>query len=138
MTQVRPTPAEASDDFTAIGPLEAFPVGRIVRIEVAGRTVGVIRTVNGFRAVGNRCPHQGGPICEGIVTGTMAMSRPNEYIFEKDGEVVRCPWHGYEFELRTGRSIGGAIRGHVATYRVEVHDGEVYVSLRRTVRGASP
>lgn len=121
----------AADEFTAIGSVDSFPVGQVVTVEVHGRTIGVIQTASGVRAVGNRCPHQGGPICQGIVTGTMAPSDPNEYVYEKDGEIVRCPWHGYEFELSTGKSVGGTIRGRVPVYTVEVRGGDVYLSLRR-------
>jgi nitrite reductase (NADH) small subunit len=118
-------------DLVDIGPIESFPVGRLITIEFAGRTIGVIRTGTGIHAIGNRCPHQGGPICRGIVTGTMAPSLPNEYVYEKDGEIIRCPWHGYEFELSTGQSVGGAVRGRVAIYTVEARAGRVYFALRR-------
>ena len=106
-------------------------MGRLVPIEFGGRTIGIIRTRGGMRAIGDRCPHQGGPICRGLVTGTMAPSAPNEYVYEQDGEIVRCPWHGYEFELTTGKSVGGAIRGRVQVYTVEARDGRVYFALRR-------
>jgi nitrite reductase (NADH) small subunit len=129
MTQ--PQTAAVSGDLTDIGSIEDFPVGRLVPIEFGGRTIGIIRTRGGMRAIGDRCPHQGGPICRGIVTGTMAPSAPNEYVYEQDGEIVRCPWHGYEFELTTGKSVGGAIRGRVQVYTVEARDGRVYFALRR-------
>jgi 3-phenylpropionate/trans-cinnamate dioxygenase ferredoxin subunit len=130
MTQLQ-APREAADEYTAIGTLADFPQGQVVTLTVEGRTVGVIRTRNGIRAFGNRCPHQGGPICRGIVTGTMAPSNPDEYLYEKDGEVIRCPWHGYEFELASGRSVGGAVRGRVPVYTVQVRDDEVFLSWRR-------
>jgi 3-phenylpropionate/trans-cinnamate dioxygenase ferredoxin subunit len=132
---VRPGLSEAvRADLTDVGPVEDFPVGRLVMIEFEGRTVGIIRTKGGLRAIGNRCPHQGGPLCRGIVTGTMAPSAPNEYVYEQDGEIIRCPWHGYEFELSTGRSVGGAIRGRVQIYTVEARAGRVYFALRRADR----
>ena len=127
-----PTQAQpAAGQLTDIGSVDSFPIGRLVVIEFSGHAIGIIRTAGGLRAIGNRCPHQGGPICRGIVTGTMAPSSPNEYIYEKDGEVIRCPWHGYEFELSTGKSVGGAVRGRVPVYAVEERDGRVYFALRR-------
>ena len=131
MTQLQSAPGRAAGDFIAIGRVGDFPIGTIVSIEVQDRTIGIIRTRSGFRAIGSRCPHQGGPICQGIVTGTMAPSHRNEYIYELDGEVVRCPWHGYEFELATGRSVGGTVRGRVPVYTVEVRGGDVFFCLRR-------
>jgi nitrite reductase (NADH) small subunit len=118
-------------DLTDIGAVDDFPLGELVTIEFDGRTIGIIRTQGGLRAIGNRCPHQGGPICRGLVTGTMAPSAPNEYVYEQDGEVVRCPWHGYEFELASGRSVGGVIRGRVQVFTVEARAGRVYFAPRR-------
>jgi len=129
MTQLQAEPGAA--DLADVGPAENFPVGRLVLIEFSGHTIGIIRTRHGVHAIGNRCPHQGGPICRGIVTGTMAPSAPNEYVYEKDGEIIRCPWHGYEFELSTGQSVGAAVRGRVPVYPAEVRGGRVYLALRR-------
>jgi nitrite reductase (NADH) small subunit len=131
MTQLQPSTDAVTDDYVAIGRIEDYPIGKIVTIEVGGRVIGIVRTRNGLRAIGNRCPHQGGPLCQGIVTGTMAPSHRNEYVYQLDGEVVRCPWHGYEFELATGRSVGGAVRGRVPVYSVEARGDEVFFSLRR-------
>ena len=44
----------------------------------------------------NRCPHQGAALCEGPLTGLAQSSDP--------GEIIRCPWHGREFDIRTGQS----------------------------------
>jgi nitrite reductase (NADH) small subunit len=130
MTQIQASPS-AVDEFISLGPLVQFPIGRVKTLELDGRVIGIVRTMNGIHALGNRCPHQGGPICRGIVTGTMAPSDPDEYVYEKDGEVVRCPWHGYEFELATGRSVCGAVRGRVPVYTAEVRGDEVFFSWRR-------
>jgi nitrite reductase (NADH) small subunit len=129
MTSAQAQPA--ATELTDIGPVEDFPVGRLVMIEFAEHVIGIIRTAGGIRAIGNRCPHQGGPICRGIVTGTMAPSSANEYIYEKDGEIIRCPWHGYEFELSTGKSVGSVVRGRVPVYTVEERGGRVYFALQR-------
>lgn len=118
-------------DYQAVGSVEDFVLDEIRLVELEGREIGVVRTAAGFFAIGNRCPHQGGPLCLGRVTGTMLPSRPNEYVYGEEGLVVRCPWHGYEFHLRTGESVGGAVRGRAAVYPVEVRDGVVYCALRR-------
>jgi nitrite reductase (NADH) small subunit len=124
----------SAGEFHALGPVEDFPLNEIKSVQIDGRDVGVVRTNAGFFALGNRCPHQGGPLCLGRVTGTMLPSRPNEYVYGEEGLVVRCPWHGYEFHLRTGESVGGAVRGRAAVYPVEVRDGIVHCSLRRIAR----
>jgi nitrite reductase/ring-hydroxylating ferredoxin subunit len=114
-----------------IGPLDALPLGQVHRVELAGRPVGIIRTTAGVFAIGNKCPHQGGPMCAGFVTGTMLPSQPDEYVYGEDGLVIRCPWHAYEFRIDTGESVGQVVRGRVPTYQVEVRDGEVYCRLAR-------
>ena len=70
-------------------------------------------------------------MCSGLIKGTMEPSERNEYKFAKEGEVVTCPWHGYEFEMTTGASVGGAIKGRIGVYQVEVRDGGVWCSPRR-------
>jgi nitrite reductase (NADH) small subunit len=120
-----------------LGPLDEFPVGKITLVEVEGRQVGIVRTRDRVLAIGNRCPHQGAPLCAGRLTGTMLASDPNEYVYGEDGLVVRCPWHGFEFHVETGESVGGALRGRVPTYQVEVRDGEIFCSLRRPRRDGS-
>jgi len=120
-----------------VGALEEFPIGEVKLVEVEGREVGILRTRDRVFAIGNRCPHQGAPLCAGRVTGTMLASAPNEYVYGEDGLVIRCPWHGFEFHVATGESVGGAVRGRVPTYQVEVRDGDVICSLRRPPREES-
>ena len=115
--------------MTSLGPLERFPLDRITLVEIDGREVGIVRTPDGVFAIGNRCPHQGAPLCSGRVTGTMLASEPNRYVYGEEALVVRCPWHGFEFDLRTGRSFEGVIRGRIPVYPVEVRDGVVHCSL---------
>jgi nitrite reductase (NADH) small subunit len=123
--------AVASDGFQAVAKLDELELNQIRLVELEGREVGIVRTVVGVFALGNRCPHQGAPICKGRVTGTMVASKPGEYVYGEDEVVVRCPWHGYEFSLATGHSYGGVTKGRVPVYPVEVHDGVVHCSLQR-------
>jgi nitrite reductase (NADH) small subunit len=128
---VEPGPAASADGFWPVAVLDELTLDEIRLVEVNGREIGIVRTTEGVFALGNRCPHQGAPICLGRVTGTMVASDPNEYVYGEEEIVVRCPWHGYEFSLRTGKSYGGVIKGRVPVYRVEVRDGVVHCSLER-------
>lgn len=114
--------------------LEELPLHRIHRVEIEGRPIGIIRTRTSVHAIGNSCPHQGGPMCFGKVTGTMLPSAPDEYVYGRDGLVVQCPWHAYEFDLETGESIGGVLAGRVPVFEAIVRDGDVYCVLRRVTK----
>ena len=141
MQQASETPASPTAPREHhIGRLDDLPLHEVRRVEIAGRVVGIIRTETGVFAIGNRCPHQGGPICSGRVTGTMLPSAPDEYRYGHDGLVIQCPWHAYEFRIDTGESVEGVIAGRVPVYRTDVRDGEVYCTLVRATptRGSDP
>lgn len=67
--------------------------------------IGVFRIGEKFYAYRNVCPHAGAPVCEGWITGTTRPSKVYEYDYSENDPVVRCPWHGWEFDLRTGRHL---------------------------------
>ncbi len=103
-----------------------FPVGSRKIVKVRGREIGVFHTVAGLFAVRNSCPHQAAPLCLGTVTGTTLPSLPGEYVWGKEGEVLRCPWHGWEFDLTTGVGLYDPYRHErVATYEVAVEGDDV-------------
>lgn len=129
----RSTAAQPHQHF--VGRLEDLLPGSIHQVEIDGRQIGIIRTSKGVHAIGNRCPHQGGPMCYGYVTGTMLPSQPDEYLYGEDGLVVQCPWHAYEFHIETGESVGNVLTGRVPVYETEIRDGDVYCTLRRLSPG---
>jgi nitrite reductase (NADH) small subunit len=133
------TTGTGTDDVTHaehfVAMLADLPLHRIHRVRIEGREIGIVRTANSVHAIGNRCPHQGAPMCLGRVTGTMVASAVDEYVYDHDGLVVQCPWHAYEFHLDTGISVGGVVRGRVPVFTVAIRDGRVYCSLRRPAPG---
>ena len=95
----------------AAGRLDALPVGRPVLVEIAGRRVALVRTADAVHAVAESCPHAGGPLSEGTVT---------------DGALT-CPYHGWVWDLATGRAPA---RDTCATiYPARVEAGEVWIDL---------
>ncbi len=115
---------------TAVGSVDAFPVGQFVIMEIGGRSVGVIRLGSGeLRAVHNWCPHKGAPICRGIVGGTWPPVAPGELNYDRPGEVLACPWHGFEYDLHTGDEMFGTGPTRLRMFPVSVHDGQVYVTV---------
>jgi 3-phenylpropionate/trans-cinnamate dioxygenase ferredoxin subunit len=107
-----------------IGAAADFPAGtrRIVVLE--GRSIGVFNVNGTYYALKNSCPHQGAPLCVGTVTGMTLPSTPGEYLYGREGEIVRCPWHGWEFDITTGKSIFDPHRCLVKTYEVTVETNE--------------
>jgi 3-phenylpropionate/trans-cinnamate dioxygenase ferredoxin subunit len=94
-------------------------------VQVSGRSVGIISVGGRFFAFSDRCPHMGASMCGGSVGGTMVASNPHEYVYGMDEGVIRCPWHGWEFDLVTGRSLLEPDRVGLKTYDVIQRDGDV-------------
>ncbi|CAA9590076.1 MAG: hypothetical protein AVDCRST_MAG18-4871 [uncultured Thermomicrobiales bacterium] len=92
-------------------------------VEVAGRSLGVFNLGGEFFALRNRCPHQGGPLCEGKTFGLIEAPVPGEIRYSRPGEILTCAWHGWEFDIRTGRSWCAPDRLRVRRYEVSVEPG---------------
>jgi len=103
-----------------VGTVAEIPPGQRKIVEVDGISIGVFNVGGAFHALRNRCPHQGAPLCRGSVKGTALPSAPGEYVWARDGEILRCPWHGWEFDLLTGRSIFNPHRVRVKAYEVSI------------------
>jgi len=93
--------------------------------DVRGRRICVLSVDDRFYALRNQCPHKGAPLCAGTVTGTFLPSLPGEYVYGMEKRVLRCPWHGWEFDLETGRSLFQPDDVRVKVYRVTVEDDDV-------------
>jgi len=88
---------------------EIPPGGRKI-VTVAGRSIGVFNVAGEFFALRNRCPHQGGPLCEGWV----------------EDKAVTCPWHSWTFDLESGK-MPLDDTSVLDVFDVRVEDGEVMV-----------
>jgi nitrite reductase/ring-hydroxylating ferredoxin subunit len=81
-----------------------IPPGSRKLVTVKGRPVVVFNVAGEYFGLLNRCPHQGGNLCEGKLTGLLEAAAPGQYRYSRQGEILRCPWHGWEFDVRTGQS----------------------------------
>lgn len=114
----------------SVGRVDQFPVGAFRIVTVGSVEVGVIRLANGeIHAVRNYCPHKGAPICKGVVGGTWPPCDPGELLYEHDGEVLVCPWHGFEYDIRSGVELYKSRPTRLRKYPVEVRAGEVLVTV---------
>jgi 3-phenylpropionate/trans-cinnamate dioxygenase ferredoxin subunit len=97
-------------------------------VEVEGRSIGVFNVHGTFVAVLNVCPHELAPVCLGAFRGTTLASMPGEYEWGREGEILACPWHGWEFDLLTGRALADT-RKRLHLYPVVVREDTVHVVL---------
>lgn len=93
----------------AVAKVSEIPVGErlIVKVPAFGKEIeiGVFNVGGRFFAYRNVCPHAGAPVCEGSICGTTAPSQVGEFILTRVGEIIRCPWHGWEFDLLNGQHL---------------------------------
>jgi nitrite reductase (NADH) small subunit len=115
--------------WRSVGPVSAFPIGRPSEVTVGRLNLGVVRAPSGVYAFRNECPHQGAPLCSGYFSGTMVPSKPRELEYGLDNEVIRCPWHGWEFRVSTGEALFGISTRRLRTFDAEVRGSEVYVCV---------
>jgi nitrite reductase/ring-hydroxylating ferredoxin subunit len=121
-----------------IGKAASFPDSGRKVVEVDGTEVGVFRLNGKFTAYENVCPHMGGPVCQGKI-----IPRVQELIaqdktslglaFSKDQTNVACPWHGYEFDIRTGLHQGSP-RLRLRPVKIEIVDGDLVITLPHGTR----
>lgn len=100
-----------------------IPPGERRIVEVNGRSIGIFNDDGRFHALLNRCPHQGAELCRGTLHGTLEADAPGAIRYDASRRLLRCPWHGWEFDIETGRSYFDPARTRVRSYRVAVEDG---------------
>ncbi|QLC35385.1 Rieske 2Fe-2S domain-containing protein (plasmid) [Halarchaeum sp. CBA1220] len=117
----------------AIATADELEDGERKLIEVAGREIALFRIEGEYHAYTNWCAHQGGPACEGSVTGTAAADFDRDDLetsleWCKEGEVLNCPWHGWEYDISSGDCLSKE-GTRLPAHPVRVEDEEVVVSL---------
>ncbi|HLW80590.1 MAG TPA: Rieske 2Fe-2S domain-containing protein [Candidatus Acidoferrales bacterium] len=91
---------------------EEIPAGQIREFRVNGKAVAIANVDGKLFAINSVCLHHGGPLGEG----------------DLEGSVVSCPWHGWQYDVTTGKLTQEPASG-VDCYPVELRNGEVYVDL---------
>jgi len=109
---------------------EELPPGEMKLVPIGKFGVGVFNAHGTLYALTNYCPHQGGPLCLGRVQGTTAFDpdSASRSTYVSEGTVIRCPWHQWEFDMTTGKTIAEPTR-KIRMYDVRVEDGRII--LRR-------
>jgi len=121
-----------------VGRVEEIPPGGRKIVTVAGRSIGIFNVNGEFFALRNRCPHQGGPLCEGLLWGMLSARVPGELEYTRAGEILTCAWHGWEFDIRTGQSWCEPERLRVRRYDVRVEPGDALAAAEPPMPGKVP
>jgi nitrite reductase/ring-hydroxylating ferredoxin subunit/uncharacterized membrane protein len=90
--------------------------GQVLLAQVGADRIVVGRCSEGLFAFSDRCTHRGGPLSDGALVDC----------------TVQCPWHGSQFDIRSGRVVAGPAEEKILVHEVEVRKGEVYVKPRST------
>ena len=93
--------------------VDSIPVREGRAIQLGGREIAIFNLADRFVAIDNECPHRGGPLCDGIVSGT----------------TVVCPLHGWKISLETGLVNKPDIPLCLQTYETRVDNGVIVVEL---------
>ena len=101
-----------------------IPAGSNKVVTIEGREIAVFHINGEFFALLNRCPHEGAPISKAQPVAKLESDEPGQYRRSRVGELLRCPWHGWEFDIRNGRSYFDPRNCKVRSYAVTVTPGE--------------
>jgi nitrite reductase/ring-hydroxylating ferredoxin subunit len=96
-------------------------------VDVNGRAIGIFNVNGEYFALLNRCPHAGAELCKGQIVGLVQSDGVGDYQLQRQDEFLRCPWHGWEFEIRTGQSWCDPRKTRIRKFDVKVEPGETLV-----------
>lgn len=110
--------------YHVVSHVDDLPPGARRVVEVNGRAIVVFNVDGEFFALLNRCPHQGAGLCGGLLTVAVTSTEPGVYDYDATRSVVRCPWHSWEFDVRTGKSWCEPNRIKVRSFKTDVQSGD--------------
>lgn len=105
--------------------------GGLVRTQLGPIPVVVVRSSSGaLYALSAKCLHQGGPLDQGKVYEHHATTKnAGEYVVDPAREVLKCPWHGYEYDLQTGCTVFDSSRA-IQTFEAFEDGDEIVVQMK--------
>ena len=113
-----------------VGAVSDFGEREPVRVLVDGRAMVFVRAGDRVLAARDICPHQGARLSDGVVCGTALACAPGDEVrYGRSGEILVCPWHGWEYNLTTGHALADPGRVRIATYPARVADGRVLIRM---------
>jgi nitrite reductase/ring-hydroxylating ferredoxin subunit len=112
-------------------PMEELEPGERKLVQLDGVEIAVINVGGNLYAFRNACPHQGAPMVYGSVSGTMLPSDPQQLQYGCHDEIIRCPLHGWGFDLKTGKSTFLPDNVSIKMYEVKKELGSIVLYTRR-------
>jgi nitrite reductase/ring-hydroxylating ferredoxin subunit len=100
-----------------------LPAGGRKAVTVKGRPIVVFNLAGEYFGLLDRCPHQGANLSGGFLGGLLQGDGPGRVRCTRLGEIIRCPWHGWEFDIRTGQSWCEPDRIRTRTFPVSINRG---------------
>ena len=116
------------EEYYRITDTEDIEDGQRVVVNIRGKEIAIFNSDGDFHAVANFCPHQYGPLCEGMLSGTLETNSDLELVYEHENKIISCPWHGWEFDVESGAHLGQT-KKRVPTYDVKTKDGVIYLQV---------
>jgi nitrite reductase/ring-hydroxylating ferredoxin subunit len=106
-----------------VASVSEIPVGGRKLVDVKGRKIVLFNLSGEYYAISDKCPHQGGSLYHGQLSGLVESKMPGEYTYSRKGEVIKCPWHAWEYDIRTGKSWCDPRRIQARKFAVNVEAG---------------
>ena len=97
-------------------------------VEVEGREIAVFNVDGGYHGLANYCVHMGGPVCEGMISGMFTADEDGRMVYDREDEIVSCPWHGWEYDITTGECLSKE-EATLPSHPVRIDGDDVVVSL---------
>ena len=116
---------------------EDLKPGQRQLVKVDGSEIAIFNNNGQLYAVRNKCPHQGVSMVYGSIDGTMLPSDPHEYQYGKHNEILRCPLHGWGFDIKTGESLFDAKNCKLKTYDVRQEGDFIVLYLNKEPKTVS-
>lgn len=104
--------------------VDEFPEGGRLIVDVHGREVGIFNIKGKFHAVLNRCPHLGGPLVRGQLVNSITSTGPGNVTLDRSQDLITCPWHNWEFDIKTGQSYWNPKHLRARPFAVGVEAGQ--------------
>jgi len=97
---------------------------------VEGIEIGVFKSKGRYYAYRNVCPHEGGSVCRGTLTGNLAQGPETDWnlIWDREGEILYCPSHASDYDITTGNAISRKPL-RLTSYPLKIEAGKIKITL---------